>query len=294
MSELDGLLLLHKPSGPTSHDLVDRVRRGSGVRRVGHAGTLDPPASGLLPLVLGRATRLVRYLPDSPKTYVGRLRLGRTTTTDDATGDVVSESNEALPVVERVLAAAAALLGRQAQRPPAYSARRVGGRRLYALARRGIPVTAPAAEVEVLRFDLVATERPELWDFTAVVSGGTYVRALARDLGQALGCGGSIETLVRTSIGPLRIEDAHALPGDALCPEWVAARLVGLDDLPLTPPVVRLTTGEEVRRFQLGATVPSQDGDARGPQRVLAPDGALLGIAEPCGALLKPRLVLAR
>jgi tRNA pseudouridine55 synthase len=291
---LDGLLLVHKPPGPTSHDIVDRVRRGSGARRVGHAGTLDPPASGLLPLVLGRATRLVRYLPDSPKTYVGLLRLGRTTTTDDATGETVTEHAGPLPTPERVSAAAAGLVGRQAQVPPAYSARQIGGQRLYALARRGVVVAAPPAEIDVRRFDLAPTERPELWEFTAEVSCGTYVRALARDLGRALACGGSLESLVRSRIGPLRIEDAHALPEDGPDRAWVATRLIPLDELPLVLPAARLATEESARRFRLGTAVPGASGEVSGPVSVLAPNGCLLGVAEPRDGLLQPRVVLDR
>ena len=166
----DGLLLVDKPTGPTSHDIVHRVRRASGVRRVGHAGTLDPLASGLLPLVLGRATRLVRFLPHSPKTYTGRLQLGRTTNTDDVTGEILSDHEGALPGAEQVLAAARKLEGRQFQIPPAFSARRVEGRRLYELARKGQAVEARPTEIVVTRFTLSPTDSPETYEFTAEVS----------------------------------------------------------------------------------------------------------------------------
>ena len=250
----DGLVLVDKPSGPTSHDIVARVRRASGVRRVGHAGTLDPMASGLLPLVIGRATRLVRFLPDTPKTYRGQLRLGRTTTTDDETGDLVTEHGGALPSAEQVLAAARGLEGRQTQVPPAFSARRVAGRRLYELARKGVMVEAAPTEVEVHRFELTPTDRGDLYAFTAEVSTGTYIRALARDLGRSLGCGGSLAALVRTLVGPLRLPDARPWPDEGPDRGWVLEALMPLDRMPLTPPPVRLAGSDEAASARCGTT----------------------------------------
>jgi tRNA pseudouridine55 synthase len=290
----DGLVLVDKPSGPTSHDIVARVRRGSGVRRVGHAGTLDPMASGLLPLVIGRATRLVRFLPDSPKTYRGRLRLGRTTTTDDETGEIVTEHEGALPSPEQVLAAARALEGRQSQLPPAYSARRVGGRRLYELARRGVKVEASPTEVEIHRFELTPTDREDLYAFTAEVSTGTYIRALARDLGRALGCGGSLVSLVRTLVGPLRLADARPWPDEGPDRSWLLDALVPLDSMPLTPPPVHLAGPDEARRFAQGAAarLAGVERAGAGLVRVLHPGGALLGIGERRDEMVHPRVVL--
>ena len=289
---LDGLLLIDKPTGPTSHDVVQRVRRASGMRRVGHAGTLDPAARGLLPLVLGRATRLVRFLPASPKTYRGTLRLGRATATDDETGEIVTEHVGPLPPALQVAEAARAFLGLQLQVPPAYSARRVGGRRLYRLARQGVVTEAPPAEIEVMRFDLRATADPAVYEFTADVSGGTYIRALARDLGRSLGCGGTLATLVRTRIGPLDIGEARSLP-EAPDRRWVEDALIGLDQMPLTPPPVRLATDESTRRFRLGSAVlPAGSPPACELLRVLAPDGTLLGIAEQRTGELHPKVVL--
>ena len=141
----EGLLLVDKSAGLTSHDVVSRVRRGCQLRRVGHAGTLDPMATGLLPLVLGRATRLVRFLPHSPKEYTGSLRLGVTTNTDDRTGRVLTRHRGPLPEADRVVAAARVLEGTHAQVPPDVSARHIGGRRMYELAREGAKIEAPAA-----------------------------------------------------------------------------------------------------------------------------------------------------
>jgi tRNA pseudouridine55 synthase len=289
-------LLVDKPSGPTSHDIVARVRRACGVRRVGHAGTLDPLATGLLPLVVGRATRLVRFLPDSPKTYRGRLRLGRTTTTDDETGDVLSEHEGDPPAAERVLAAARACEGRQAQLPPAFSARRVAGRRLYELARKGVTATPSPADVEIHRFELRPTDHPALYDFIAEVSAGTYIRALARDLGQALACGGVLTSLVRTRIGPLRLADAPTWPDPGPDRPWLLDALIPLDRMPLTPPPLDLADPDDARRFALGAAVrPGGDRAAgSGLVRVLHPDGTLLGIGERRDGVLQPRVVLPK
>ena len=289
---MEGLLLIDKPSGPTSHDIVQRVRRASGLRRIGHAGTLDPAARGLLPLVLGRATRLVRFLPTSPKTYRGTLRLGRVTATDDETGELVAEHAGPLPPASQVAEAARAFVGRRSQVPPAYSARHVAGQRLYRLARQGVVTEAPPADIEVMRFDLCATNDPAIYEFTADVSGGTYIRALARDLGRNLGCGGTLASLIRTRIGPLEIGDARALP-EAPDRHWVEEALIPLDRMPLTPPPVRLETTETTRRFRLGAAVPPA---GRLPTadllRVLSADGTLLGIAEPRDGVLHPKVVV--
>ncbi len=179
MSKWEGMLLVDKPEGPTSHDVVLQVRRLTGQRRIGHAGTLDPMASGLLPLLLGRATRLLRFLPHSPKTYVGELRLGLRTDTDDITGAVV-ERTDRLPAESRVHATAKELEGPGRQVPPAFSARKLGGRRMYDLARRGVEVQAPATDIEVHGFALTATREKDTYRFSAEVSVGTYVRGLRR------------------------------------------------------------------------------------------------------------------
>ena len=150
-SSWQGLLLLDKPEGPTSHDIVARVRRATGQRRIGHAGTLDPLASGLLPLVLGRPTRLVRFMPHSPKSYQGVIQIGCRSDTDDITGKILERCEGSLPTAEQVLEAARGLEGISAQIPPAFSARKIGGRRMYELARQGVQVEAKATDIEVTR-----------------------------------------------------------------------------------------------------------------------------------------------
>ncbi len=295
-ADLEGLLLIDKPAGPTSHDVVARVRRVTGQRRVGHAGTLDPPATGLLPLVLGRATRLVRFLPASPKLYTGRLRLGRVTSTDDATGETLRVHDGPLPDAGRVLECAARLTGELLQRPPAVSARKVGGQRLYRLARRGRAVEAPAARVRVIRFELRPAEPPGLWAFEAEVTTGTYVRALARDLGELLGCGGSLDELRRVAIGPLDVRDAVAAPDlDGLERGPLLEALLPVAAMPLEPPPVELLDPDAVRGFLSGSAV-SAPGSAAptGLHRVLDGSGSLLGVAEAGDGLLRPRVVLPR
>jgi len=289
----DGLLLVDKPTGPTSHDIVNRIRRASGVRRVGHAGTLDPLASGLLPLVIGRATRLVRFLPASPKTYTGRLQLGRTTSTDDILGDPLTEHEGRLPAPDRVLAAARDLEGLQSQVPPAFSARRIAGRRLYELARQGVAVEPAATDVEVHRFELIPTDETGIYGFTAEVSSGTYIRALARDLGRALGCGGLLAALQRTRIGPMRLADAHPLPPDHPDEAWFFEALMPLARMPLSPPPLCLAGDDDARRFGQGKCVPVAGDDVpQGQVRVLHPDGRLLGIGEALGQEVHPRVVV--
>lgn len=291
----DGLLLLDKPSGPTSHDMVDLLRRATGESRIGHAGTLDPAASGLLPVAFGRATRLLRFLPASPKVYRGGLKLGVTTDTDDLTGKTTSHHSGPLPSPAEVAAAARALEGRQLQRPPAYSARKIGGERMYRLARRGIVVTGEGREVEISRFRLVAVTSDE-YSFDVAVSGGTYVRALARDLGAALGCGAALGALRRTAIGPMEVASAVTLPAEPeSIPEAVRRALSPPERMPLVPPAVVLGEAEDGVRFVAGRTVPAAaDGGPDGAVRVFDTEGTLLGIGELREGRLCPRVVVVR
>ncbi len=284
----DGLLLVDKPSGPTSHDVVRRVRRAFPGVRVGHGGTLDPIASGLLPIVLGRATRLVRFLPLEPKVYQGTMRFGVVTTTDDVSGDVVSVSEAPPPAPLRATEAAAAFVGRIRQVPPAFSAKKVGGRRLHRLARAGTAVEPVAVEVEVRGLRLRPTDDPAVFAFEAAVSSGTYVRALARDLGSALGCGGTLVSLRRTRLGPFDVAGA-ASPEDEV--EALARRVVPLDDVPLHLPVLRLDDQESARRFRSGGAVGEVDVEIEGAVQVRT-GGALLGVGEAAGGIVRPRLVI--
>jgi tRNA pseudouridine55 synthase len=285
MTPPDGLLLVDKPQGPTSHDVVALVKRQLRAGKVGHAGTLDPMASGLLPLALGRATRLIRFLPASPKVYTGTIRLGLATTTDDVTGEPVFREEGPPPSAGAVLAAASAFTGRRMQLPPAYSARRIGGERMYRLARRGESPQGTPVEVEIARFDLEATSDPWVFEFEVAVSSGTYVRSLARDLGEALGCGGTLATLRRTAIGPFLVEEAiPVVQPFAIDP----GRIVPMDRLPLGMPDAALDEAAAAR-FAAGTAVPLAG--VEGPVRVVGP-GGLVGVGEVRDGVLAPRVVL--
>jgi tRNA pseudouridine55 synthase len=211
-SGLDGILLIDKPAGWTSHDVVAKARGITGQRRIGHTGTLDPMATGLLLLCLGQATRLVEYLTGHDKRYTGVVQLGRTTTTDDAEGKTIQER----PVPELTPAALAASVARFrgaiSQRPPAFSALKVQGKRAYDLARAGEDVKLAERAVTIHRFDaeLLAADTVVI---DVVCSSGTYIRSLARDLGEAIGCGGHLTALRRESAGPFSVKDAISLDG---------------------------------------------------------------------------------
>jgi len=191
--------------------VVSRVRRAAGTRAVGHTGTLDPFATGLLVLLAGRATRLARFTDGLAKTYRATLQLGAATDTDDATGSVVEERPlPQWPAESVVREALAGMTGRQWQRPPAYSAKKVAGRRSYALARRGVDVVLPEVEVEVVSLELLRWAAPTL-EFRATVGTGTYVRSLGRDLAGRLGTVGHLSALRRERIGPFDVADALPL-----------------------------------------------------------------------------------
>jgi tRNA pseudouridine55 synthase len=204
---IEGVLLVNKPSGPTSHDVVDEARRALGIKRVGHAGTLDPFADGLLVILVGRATRLAEYLTGYDKAYRARVRLGVTTDTDDGTGAVLEEIAVAEFSVEEIESVLARFEGKIRQRVPVYSAVKVDGERLYRRARRGAGVNAPVREVEIYSISTVEYDPPEI-TFEVKCSSGTYVRALARDIGDALGCGAHLVALTRTRVGPYKLAGA--------------------------------------------------------------------------------------
>lgn len=203
-------MLVDKPAGPTSHDVVIGIRRALGIRSAGHTGTLDPFATGLMLVLVGRATRLARFVSGQPKRYLATARLGFATTTDDATGDPVGPLRESpAPTTAEVRAALEAFRGDSLQRPPAYSARHVDGERSYRLARRGVEVALPESPVTVHAIALVEMHGHTVV-FRATVSAGTYVRALARDLGERLGTGAHLTALRREAIG--RFDIGQAVP----------------------------------------------------------------------------------
>ncbi len=208
--QANGLVVVDKPAGMTSHDVVARVRRLAGTRKVGHAGTLDPMATGVLVLGVGRATRLLGHLLVTDKAYDATVRLGESTTTDDAEGETVARASTE-PVTEAdVRAALAVMVGEVDQVPSAVSAIKVDGKRAYARVRSGEQVELAPRRVRIDSIDVHAVRGDDV-DISVSCSSGTYIRAIARDLGDALGVGGHLVALRRTAVGPYRIEDAHTL-----------------------------------------------------------------------------------
>ncbi len=276
-----GILVLDKTAGVTSFDAVALVRRRLGLKRVGHAGTLDPAATGVLPILLGEATKLMPYLADQDKEYVATLRLGVTTDTGDLGGRVIATAP--VPVLDRVRMEAACrpFVGRIKQVPPMYSAVHHGGRRLYELAREGIEVVREPREVVIHEIEVQAVGDATV-GLRVVCGKGTYLRTLAADLGAALGCGAAVERLVRTRVGPFTIADA--VPWDALTDEPASvlwARVQAADAALAGWPAVRLDA-RAAAQFEHGQPVAIAPAGA-GPGtlvRVHAAEGQLLGVGE--------------
>jgi len=287
----DGILLVDKLEGPTSHDMVDRVRRALGTRRVGHTGTLDPFASGLLLLCVGRATRLAEYVLALPKTYRAVVRLGEQTDTDDRTGQVLARSDAWRTMTEeQVRAALQRQRGTFAQLPPLYSAKKIGGERAYVRARRGEAVERRPVRVTIERIELLAFRPPDV-EIELTCSSGTYVRAVARDLGEDLGVGGHLHALRRTRIGPWSVEGALR-DTDLDDPSKVRTALLPPVFAVAHLPQLRLTD-EVAARVRQGLDVPAPPDIERGAVALLDRTGALLGVGTADGRVVRPRKILA-
>jgi len=297
---LDGVLVLDKPIGPTSHDIVALVRRLSGVRRVGHGGTLDPFAAGVLPVFLGRATRIVEYHMADEKAYRALVVFGARSTTDDLDGELTP--SEALPPErETVGAALGSLRGWIEQVPPDHSAVRIAGRRAYEMARHGEKPELKPRRVEIRSLDLVAWDGADPSRPTATLevrcSAGTYVRAIARDLGERLGSGAYLAALTRTASGPFRIEDAHSLDtarrvlAEDRAGELLLAPDVGLEAYPRlelsAEDLATLAKGQAVRHR---GTSELSSGPS-GLLRVVDGEGRLAAMARHDGGRLHPEKV---
>jgi len=290
-----GLVIVDKPGGVTSHDVVARVRRLAGTRKVGHAGTLDPMATGVLVVGVEKATRLLGYLTLTEKEYAATIRLGESTSTDDAEGEITGGASAADVSAETLSTAVTGLTGEIEQVPPAVSAVKVDGQRAYRLTRAGAAPELAARPVTVYEFTVTGTKpvpgRAGLLDVDATVrcSSGTYIRALARDLGAALGTGGHLTRLRRTRVGGYRVEDARTL-------EQLAERL---EVLPLAQAAAavfprRDLTADEARWLAHGGRLaPAAAGAAPGPSAAYAPDGTLVALVTEESGHARPLVVFA-
>jgi tRNA pseudouridine55 synthase len=266
-----GLVVVDKPAGWTSHDVVARIRRLAGTRRVGHAGTLDPMATGVLVVGVEKATKLLGYVAGRDKDYLATIRLGLTTTTDDVEGEPLTRSDTSAVTDDQVVAAMADLTGDIEQIPAAVSAIKVDGVRSYARVRAGEQVELAARPVRVERFELLARRGDDL-DVAVTCSSGTYVRALARDLGAALGVGGHLTALRRTRVGSFSLDVAATL--DALAEDL---RMVPLD-VAVASTFPRLEIGaDDVRRIGFGQPVDIEL-PSEGPVGVFGPAGELVAL----------------
>jgi tRNA pseudouridine55 synthase len=298
MTTPDGLLIVDKAAGWTSHDVVARCRRLCGTRKVGHAGTLDPMATGVLVLGINRATKLLTFLVGCDKTYTATIRLGQSTVTDDAEGEITTSHDVSGLTAEAVQGAVAGLTGVIAQVPSAVSAIKVDGQRSYARVRAGQDVVLPARQVTVSRFDIVdqrtrTAEGHPVRDCDVIVevSSGTYIRALARDLGTVLGVGGHLTALRRTQVGRFGLEMAHSLVDLEVASE--------ADDMPVIPLsvaaresfAVRELTAAEATAVGHGQRIPSKPAGHSQPVAAFAPQGHLVAMLDESGTLAKTHVV---
>lgn len=263
--ELSGILVINKPEGMTSHDIVNRIRRLYGTKRVGHTGTLDPLATGVLAVLVGRAAKAAEYLVADRKEYEATLRLGLTTDTEDITGKVLTQCAE-LPSPEQVSAVLERFCGDIEQIPPMYSALKVNGQKLCDLARRGVSVERKPRPITVYSIKATPTDNPCDYILRVKCSSGTYIRTLCADIGAALGCGGTMATLCRISAGDLHIDTSHTLEEiEALDENGRAALLLPTEQLFYELPALRLPefferlsrSGCEIYQRKIGTGYPS-------------------------------------
>jgi tRNA pseudouridine55 synthase len=290
---VDAVLIVDKPAGMTSHDVVARVRRIVGEKSVGHLGTLDPMATGVLPLVLGRFTRLAQFYNEADKRYEGAIRFGWATDTYDAEGQPAAPEQPVNLSLELIRAAAAEFIGEISQYPPPFSARKIAGIPAHRLARKGQPVDLKPKQVEIKELELFAFDRQQV-RFRAWVSSGTYLRSLAHDLGKKLGPGGHLAELKRTAVREFTINEAHSLEqleqaqaANTLDDLFLHPRLV----LPEFPAVV--ASPESAARIRHGAAVNLPEFSKAATVRVFAGQRELLAIARRvAGTLFQPKVVL--
>jgi tRNA pseudouridine55 synthase len=273
-----GLIIVDKPVGPTSHNIVSLIRRGTKIRKVGHAGTLDPRASGVLVLCLGAATRLSEYLSTSTKSYQAVVRFGSSTRTYDADGDVVRQTG-LMPRLREIQSVLPAFIGEIEQVPPPFSAIKVRGRKAYEMARAGEEVELGPRKVTIYRLDVASFDPPDLM-LDVDCSAGTYIRSLAHDLGEKLSAGAHLAGLRRTRAGPFKIEEAIVLPKlevGFLTGKWEQYVRSAADALPEFPTVS--VQGEDLERIRFGHRIPAE-ADSHGMAKAVTPEGELVAILE--------------
>ncbi len=290
---MDGVLVIDKPAGYTSHDVVARVRRILGERSVGHLGTLDPMATGVLPLVVGRMTRLAQFYTDSDKAYEGTIRLGVATDTYDADGDPAGAESTVKVTLEEVRDAAQKYVGRIQQMPPPFSAKKIKGVPAYRLARKDKPVELEPVEVEVREFEITGLEGP-VASFRSTVSSGTYVRSIAHELGKDLGTGAHLATLKRTRVGEFDLADAKTLEQLETAQQQGNAAELFLHPrkiLPLMPAVT--VTDDDIARISHGMAVNLAEMSRSKYVKVFRGQADLICIAQRvAGSLFHPKVVL--
>jgi tRNA pseudouridine55 synthase len=279
---MNGILIIDKPEGLTSHDVVQAVRKQFKTSKVGHLGTLDPLATGVLPVSIGKATRFAQFLPTFPKEYEGQIRFGFATTTYDRAGEPTTDVQLPAHTAQEIQQAMQKFVGKLDQVPPQFSAKKIGGVPCYKFARANQPVEIAPVAVEVETFELVASQ-PPLATFRVVCSAGTYVRSLAHDLGRNLGCGAHLTTLRRTRSGDFRIEDAvkleqateeNILPIDGLLSSWPRIEVSDDDEM-------KVVHGNEIRGASPG-----------GFARIFNKKGEFIALASVQSGWVRPRLVL--
>jgi tRNA pseudouridine55 synthase len=279
---MNGILVIDKPEGMTSHDVVQAVRKRFRTSKVGHLGTLDPMATGVLPASIGKATRLAQFLPSFPKEYEGQIRFGFSTTTYDREGTPTTDPQPLNRTADDVQKVMQRFVGTIDQTPPPFSAKKIGGVPSYKMARANQQVEIPPAKVEIQKFDLISSELPYA-TFRTVCSAGTYVRSLVHDLGRELGCGAHLTALRRTRSGDFLIESAvklqqiteeSVIPMDRLLTSWPRIEVSGADE-------AKVIHGNEIRGDSPGAFA-----------RIFNKKGDFIALASVQSGFVRPRLVL--
>jgi tRNA pseudouridine55 synthase len=295
---VNGLLIIDKPAGMTSHDVVNRLRKITGERSIGHLGTLDPMATGVLPLLLGKFTRLAQYFSSAEKSYTGAIRFGFATDTYDAEGEAAGEdvwpALESPPTLEKVRAAASRFHGEMEQMPPAFSAKKIDGKPAYKLAREGKPVELKTTKVNITEFEITQMEGAEAGFYMSISAGG-YVRSVAHELGQDLGCGAHLSALRRTRAGVFTLDESHALEELAS----LAGKMEALEALCVHPrsllPEMPAVTADMIAlgRLRNGAQANLPEFSQASMVKVFADQRELVGIAKRiAGTLFQPVVVM--